>query len=386
MINAIHTISTIGEESSGPSYSVPRLCKSLICHDINVALATIDWLPLVNPPEFLRTFSLGVGPKRVGRSPEMYRWLKSKVRTREVDIIHGHEMWQMNALYPGWVTKGQKAKLVFSPRGTLSSWAMNQGSSLKGMFWSLFQRPAIENTACFHATGEHEYDDIRRLGFRQPVAIIPNGIDIPIVEELGRSESGRVVLFLGRMHPVKGIDNLLKAWSVIQDIHPDWRLEIAGSDVTNGMSSGYLLELKTLARSLKTKRVFFMGELNGDQKFRAYRKADLYVLPSRSENFGVTIAESLASGTPVLTTTGTPWEKLNEKDCGWCIDLNDTKLSDSLGKAMELSQDRLRRMGKKGVDWMSDEYSWERIGKMTSSVYEWLLYGGNKPACVNIDC
>ena len=103
-------------------------------------------------------------------------------RASEVTLskdIHNHRLWMMPNVYPGLVARKHNVPLVISPRGTLSEWAFQHGSVVKRLFWPLVQKPALTATSCFHATAESEYKDIRRMGFRQPVAIIPNGIDIP---------------------------------------------------------------------------------------------------------------------------------------------------------------------------------------------------------------
>ena len=390
-IKSIHLVSDISQESSGPSYSIPRLCETLDGHGVRALLTTLDTLKVKDCNDQLSSrpyhykFPLGVGPLRLGNSPKMHKWLKNQVKDGDVDIVHNHEMWQINSLYPGWVTKGSKVKLMVSPRGVFSDWAMESGSRLKKVFWRLLQRPSLVNVACFHATGEHEYVDIRKRGFHQPVAIIPNGIDIPVGIDVTQPKAGRTLLFLGRIHPVKGLDLLLKAWRLLQSHHPDWNLEIAGTDVLNGESSGYMNKLKVLASSLKLNRVQFVGELTGEKKFHAYAKADLYILPSRSENFGVTVAESLAAGTPVITTTGTPWRELDEKGCGWCVDPVNSALSERLDKSMQLSRAELKTMGGKGSKWMVDHFSWDRVGRMMVDVYKWVLTGSNRPRFVYVD-
>jgi len=178
-MRVIHVVPAITEEASGPSYSVVRLCQSLIEAGEDLTLAAMDWSRLSSMPAFMKIFPLGVGPRRLGRSPEMSRWLMGETTAGTVNVVHSHGMWQMNAAYPGWAVKERKTKLVVSPRGAFSTWAMNHGSRFKRIFWPLIQRPALVPASCFHGTSESEHEDIRRLGFKQPVAIIPNGIDVP---------------------------------------------------------------------------------------------------------------------------------------------------------------------------------------------------------------
>lgn len=378
-MRVIHVVPAIAEEASGPSYSVVRLCESLIVQGQEVTLAALDWSPLPFMPGFLKLFPLGVGPKRLGRSPDMCRWLMREIADSEVDVMHNHGMWQMNAVYPGWAVKNRKTKLIISPRGAFSAWAMNHGSRFKKIFWPLFQRPALLQASCFHATAESEYEEIRRLGFKQPVAVIPNGIDIPDLLSKTLNES-HTLLFLGRIHPKKGIDVLLHAWQAVMTRFPNWDLQIVGPD--NG---GYLAEMQALAARLRLQRVVFPGALYGEEKRLAYREASLFILPTHSENFGMTVAEALAVGTPAIVTKGAPWAGLEQHSAGWWIDSGVDALIASLEHAMAQSPDELSRRGIHGREWMIRDFSWEIIGEKMHHTYRWLIEGGEIPSWVRID-
>jgi len=368
---SINVTPSISEEASGPSYSVVRLCQSLINLGDQVALAAMEWAPIKDPPVFLRTFNIGFGPRRLGRSPDMARWLEYEVIERKVDILHNHGMWQMNAVYPGQVAARHGVPYVVSPRGTWSTWAMANGSVLKKPFWTLIQRPAVESAACFHATAESECEDIRRLGFRQPVAVIPNGVDIP--PPMFRTESAtRTLLFLGRIHPKKGLDMLLLAWGAVQSRFPEWKLRIVGSDDGYHGASGYLAKLKSLSVSLGLNRIEFSGGLHGMAKWQAYADADLFVLPTHSENFGMSVAEALASGTPALVTKGAPWSGLDEQVAGRWIEIGREPLIAGLEDLLGRDTHEFREMGNNGRNWMIKDFSWLSIGQQMSDLYKWL--------------
>jgi glycosyltransferase involved in cell wall biosynthesis len=372
-VRNIHVIPSVSNEAMGPSYSVVRLCEALIDEGEDVTLAALDWLPMASAPTFLKRFPLGLGPKRLGRSPAMRRWLADKVANDGIDIIHNHSLWMMPNVYPGKISMAGSVPLVVSPRGTLSPWAMRYGSRFKRIFWPLVQRPAIKHAHCLHATAASEYLDIRRLGFRQPVAIIPNGIDVPdLVPKI--TSSSRTLLFLGRIHPVKGVNTLLQAWEAVMRRFPDWRLRVAGPD--NG---DYLAQMQRLAVSLNLERVEFVGALYGNAKVQAFREADLFVLPTHSENFGMAVAEALASGTPAIVTKGAPWEGLEKNQCGWWIDIGLDPLVAGLEAALAYSTDELAAMGCGGRQWMVKDYSWRQIGQKMDRTYRWLIDGGLPP-------
>ena len=371
----VHVASSVSNESSGPSYSVVRLCESMIASGAEVELATLDAGPRRPPLPFLRRFPRGRGPRRLGRSPALRRWLDAQVRGGRAEVVHAHGLWQMSLVYPAWAARAGRARLIVSPRGSLSRWAMRYGSAAKPLFWAALQRPALERAACLHATAEPEYEDMRRLGFRQPVAVIPNGVDLPAPPLNPDSRTGaRTLLFLGRLHPVKGIDMLIDAWRSVQRRFPAWRLLIVGDDRDAvGNSSGYGGALRRRVDAQGAARVSFAGELRGRAKWEAYENADLYVLPSRSENFGLTVAEALAAGTPAVTTRATPWRPIEAHGAGWCIDTGSAPLAACLREALARDPATLREMGMRGRRWMAADFSWRRIGRQMARTCNWLM-------------
>lgn len=375
----IHVVPAIAEESSGPTYSVTRLCESLIELGNDLTLAALDWNHLPSPPAYFKAFPLGLGPRRLGRSPAMYRWLRTNTASGSVDILHNHGMWQMNSVYSGRVSRSTSARLVVSPRGAFSEWAMRHGSWTKALFWPLLQRPALRQAACFHATSEQEYLDIRRLGFGQPVAVIPNGIDLPADGSTEPAGGRQTLLFLGRIHRTKGLDLLLKAWEGLQATFPDWDLLIVGSDKGYGSGGGYLAELQQTAANLGLKRITFAGELLGDRKLAAYRQADLFVLPTRSENFGIAVAEALAAGIPAVVSRGAPWRGLVEQGAGWWVGISVESLIEALEEAMRLDRKALKAMGQRGREWMRRDFAWAEIGRRMGETYRWLTGDVDQP-------
>lgn len=379
-MRVIHVVPDINKEAAGPSYSVPKLCESLICAGLDIQLAVLDRSGTPVHLPYLKTFPLGLGPRRLGVSPKMRRWLKQEVTSGRVEIIHNHSLWMMPNVYPGNAVRGSHCRLVVSPRGTLSKRASGINALQKKIFWHIFQAPVLRAATCFHATAESEYEDIRRNGFKQPVCILPNGIDVPPLVQTPNS-GRRQLLFLGRIHPIKGIDNLLHTWQALEHQFPDWDLHIAGPD-TGG---GYLVEMQALAKQLQLKRVVFDGPLFGKDKLRAYRAASLYILPTHSENFGITVAEALSAGTPAIVTKGAPWGGLVKQGAGWWIDIGVDPLVACLENALAASPTHLAEMGRNGREWMLRDYSWDQIGAQLSGVYRWLLEGGETPPCVRLD-
>lgn len=380
-MRVIQIVPTIAEEASGPSYSVVRLSEALIAQQQEVTLAALDWGPMVSPLSFLKTFPLGIGPRQLGRSPELRRWLIAETVTGQTDLIHSHGLWTMPNVYPAKACKRGHCSLVISPRGMLSAWALQWSARKKKIFWRLCQESALKAATCFHATAECEYEDIRQLGFKQPVCIVPNGIDVPPNQEKRWGNDKRRLLFLGRIHPKKGMDILLRAWQAVESRFPDWELQVVGPD-----NNGYLAEMQELAKRLQLKRVVFTGVLYGEEKLRAYREASLFVLPTYSENFGLTVGEALAVGTPAIVSRGAPWAGLESYGAGWWIEIGVEPLVICLEEALSCSTENLVEMGRRGRSWMEAEFSWGHIGRQMAETYRWLLDRSLPvPHCVRLD-
>lgn len=378
-MKVIHVVPTISQEADGVANVVRNLCKSMIASSEDVRLVALEWSRMPSQPKYLTSFPLGWGPRRLGISPLMRRWLQAEVKSETVDIIHNHGLWMMPNVYAGNVCQNSNCRLMLSPHGAMSSWALGRSALMKTIFWKLLQGPAVRVAACFHATAESEYADIRRLGFKQPVCIIPCGVNMQPLEQK-QAGGRRQLLFLGRIHPKKGVDNLLHAWQAVEHKFQDWDLVVAGPD-----NAGYLAEMQALAEKLQLRQIVFRGALFGDEKLQAYRDASLYVLPTHSENFGITVAEALAAGTPAIVTHGAPWAGLAEQGAGWWVEIGVAPLTACLEQALSTTPQRLSEMGKAGHDWMERDFSWERISAQSLVTYRWLLDGGEPPPWIRLD-
>ena len=253
----------------------------------------------------------------------------------------------------------------------------------------MYEKQNLNSATLFHATSIAEMKSIRNLGYHQPIALIPNGVNLPdlsnhidkeiLTKQFPNLAGKKWLLFLSRIHPKKGLDNLLNIWQNIVNKFPDWHLIIAGSDFI-----GYQTKLENLVTQLNLEaKVTFAGMLSGEKKTCALSNADLFILPSHSENFGIAIAESLSYGVPVVTTKGTPWQDLITHDCGWWVEDNKEALKNALIKAMKLSNTQRQVMGKKGRILVEKQYSWCFVGKKMAEVYQWILSGGTTPNCVH---
>jgi glycosyltransferase involved in cell wall biosynthesis len=182
------------------------------------------------------------------------------------------------------------------------------------------------------------------------------------------------------MHPKKGLEILLQAWARTEPAHPLWRLSLIGPS-----DDRYVDELRAMSRALGLIHVSFGEPVYGAAKWDAYRMADLFVLPSLNENFGLTVAEALAAGTPVIATSGTPWRRVETEGSGWQVDPTPDALAATLATAMAMPLQALRAMGIKGRAWMARDFSWNRVACDMGAVYSWLIGRAEPPPSVRLE-
>lgn len=266
--------------------------------------------------------------------------------------------------------------VIVSPHGMLDPWALSNSAKKKMAIRRVFQNRQLKLATCLRATAEMEADHFRKLGLLNPIAIVPNGVEVPqLIQRSKATVSRRRLLFLSRIHPKKGLPLLIDAWKVIAHERSDWELLIVGPD-----ELGHLSEIQKRARGVE--RVFWKGEIKGEEKNALYQSADLFVLPTHSENFGLVVAEALANGVPVVTTKHAPWQALEENDCGWWIDLSLGALIETLRYSTSLSPAALNAMGDKGRAFVRREFDWDSIAEKMTDVYLWVANRAERPETV----
>lgn len=383
-MNCLHSVPALGESGGGPPRSVSQLCN-VLCREnwptrIVTAVDSAD--PIVHLDACIQLITLkGRSHSLLGRlcSKGFYSALANTHKVESVSLIHQHGIWLRSSHAVITFAHRKKIPLVVAPRGMLEPWAMNYRKWKKELAWQLYQKKDLQCATAFHATAYSEAESIRRLGFKQPIAVIPNGIDLPLLKpEVSRSESSksdiRTVLFLSRINPKKGLPMLLDGW---KKVAPEgWRLIIAGNDDSN-----HLPVLKQKIKELELSgQVEIVGPLFGDDKEQAYLNADLFVLPSYSENFGIVVTEALSYGLPVLTTTGCPWEELETERCGWWVEPTPDGIERGLKAALKNSSlQELQDMGLRGRALVEKRYLWPAIASDMSFLYKWLLGRENQP-------
>jgi glycosyltransferase involved in cell wall biosynthesis len=265
---------------------------------------------------------------------------------------------------------------VVHPHGMLEPHALTYSRAAKALARAFWQASSLRTASALRATSPEERSSFQTAGYYGLSLMIPNGIDTP--PQGGFAERGerqpplpstRTLLSLGRIHPKKGLPVLLRAWSQLAPAFADWQLVIAGPD-----ERGHERELKALSVQLGVEqRCTFAGPVYGADKASLLCQSDVFVLPSYSENFGMVVAEALAAGVPVVTTTGTPWARIEKMECGWWVPPEVEALTSALRVALALPASDLRAMGQRGRVWMLAEFSWSAIAAVADDAFRGLL-------------
>ncbi len=384
-LSVTHVVAGLHPSSGGPSRTVVQLTDALANQSevvvtlLSQSLAGEPAVPSKGAEVDRRVVVSSLSPALRLALP-IRRELGRVFRSSRPAVVHSHGLWAPANHWASRAARRHGIPLVIQPRGMLEPWALGHKAWKKRIGMALFQRNDLDTARVLIATSSQEYESIRKLGLRQPVAVIPNGVDLAISQHVGSEppclpERVRSVLFLSRVHPKKGLLNLMHAWARLTP--RGWRLRIAGPD-----EGGHLAEVLELAQRLGiAESVDYIGEVDGERKSETYRDADMFVLPTFSENFGVVVAEALAHGLPVITTRGAPWADLEAQRCGWWIDIGVEPLMDALRASTGLNDVERWAMGQRGREY-ARRFEWAEIARETTAVYTWILGLGPRPNCV----
>ena len=309
-----------------------------------------------------------------------YRLKLNQCLNQNVDLLHLTGIWEPSSHASIIFAKKHSIPTVISPQGMLEPWALNNNFIKKKIAWHLYQKKDLNFADVIHATAEKEAENLRKLGLKQPIAIIPNGINFSNYNDskkfYSKKDDRQQLLFLSRIHPKKGLIELVKAW---ENLNPKkWKVVVAGPD-----EDGHRLEVENLIKEKKLNHSFeFIGPVDGKYKYDLYKSSDLFVLPTYSENFGIVVAEALMSEIPVITTKGAPWEGLIKNNCGWWIDIGVDPLTYALDQALSMPSEKLKQMGKRGRIFAQENFGNPTIAKKMLDVYKWILDKKNKPSFI----
>lgn len=342
------------KEVGGPAYSVRSI-------DNFLRASAIDTISITRPSQGGMSLSTATDDRIFGNA----------------DVIHNFGTWTFFNHSISVKARQLKIPQVFCPMGMLEPWSLAQKPLKKRLGWMLYQQHDIECSSAVHATAQSEAENLRALGIKVPIAVIPRGTYIPTHQTAKptwpRDSSKKTILFLSRIHPKKGLLELVQACARLKN--RNWKVVVAGPD-----TDGYQAVIEKAITSAQLQDKFdFIGPVYGEQKSALFARADLFVLPTHSENFGVVIAEALAHAVPVITTTGAPWGELIEFGCGWWIPIGAAALETTLADAISLPNSMLFEMGLRGRTLVETRYTWSAIIRKHIALYEWLISGGQRP-------
>ncbi|MDP6490552.1 MAG: glycosyltransferase [Kiritimatiellia bacterium] len=315
----------------------------------------------------------------------------AKLDTLAPDLVHCHGLWQYpSVVCTRWARRHRRPYLV-SPRGMLDPWALANSRLKKQIAAACFQRRHLQHAACLHALCESEAASMRAYGLTNPICVVPNGIDMPDTETEHpapwptETVGGRhVILFLGRLHPKKGLADLLQGWAALLHDRPgtrqSWCLVIGGWD-----QGGHRAELERQAAELGiSDGVWFAGPLHGIEKAGAFQHATAFILPSYSEGMPIAVLEAWSYGLPVGIT---PQCNIPEGvSTGAAIEMSATATGVRQGLEDITTMPDMARadMGQKGQRLVRERFTWEVVTTQMLAVYEWLCKGASRPDCVQL--
>ena len=300
----------------------------------------------------------------------MKRGFKALLDEIKPDVVHVNGCWMPQCALAQRLAQKMGCKIVLTPHGMLEPWIVRRHYYTRKLpaLW-LYQKRAVAAADCLHATAESERDNILKLGYNANVEVIANGID---VENIVMKQSWRrthKILFLSRVHVKKGIEMLIEAAARLKNELDTYEVTVAGEG-----DADYINELRAKAVSVGLGGMIrFVGGVYGDGKWAVLRDADLLVLPTFSENFGIVVAEALACGTPVITTKGAPWSDLGAWECGWWIERDVDALVEAMKSFLTLTDDECERMGRNGRRLVEAKYSSGRMADDMLGLYRRLL-------------
>lgn len=328
------------------------------------------------------------GPQAVGYSSGLQRALKGTIRAD--DMLHVHGIWMYPGALAGQLSRRTGCRRVISPHGMLEPWALRQSRFKKGVAGWCFENRNLRTADCLHALCATEAEHFRKYGLRNPIAIIPNGVELEradskhIPDDLRREypelHGRRKLLFLSRVHPKKGLPDLFRAWAKVGAGNKNWSLLVVGPNELEHETG-----LRQLAAELAiTRHIHFMGPAYGAEKRQFLETADGLVLPSHSEGFSMAVLEAAAAGLPVLLTKECNFPELAIAGAAIDVPAGTVGIRQGLEQFLDLTDAQRRLMGSRGRALVERHYTWSAVGGEMMRVYDWLAAKGPKPDCVQL--
>jgi len=306
--------------------------------------------------------------RRIGPTKMFFSWAMSRAVDSLVDgadIVHGHGFYVATNWLFGRAARHHRRTLVYHPHGMFEPWILNRSRIKKRIAHFLYEDANFKYASLWRALTGREADQIRAQGIVAPIIVSSNGIDVSdydLVAPLrqARKSTGgiRNLLFLGRLHPKKGLPLLVEAWRQLPgQARSGWRVVIAGPD-----ELGHRAQLQSLIKTYGLERDFeFIGPVSGARKLEVLADSDAFILPSHSEGFSIAILEALACRLPVLATDACNFPEVATLGGGWCMAAELGPLTAALAALIGESGDGLSQRGERGRALVESRYSWARI-------------------------
>jgi glycosyltransferase involved in cell wall biosynthesis len=377
---AIQTIPDISTGNGGPSRACRSLCEAMARAGAQTHLLAGDHhhpaADLLLPDPALVDTQLVPIHRRFGLPAYAFDAALAALPAGSRTILHDNGIWSPGNHAATSAAARHGIATVISPHGMLEPWALAHKPWRKRIAWAAYQHRLLRAAIGLHATAEPERASIRARLPHAPIAVIPNGVDCPAdPPDPARhaATATRTALMLGRLHPVKNLPGLIAAWRIIaaDPAFDAWQLEIRGPD--NGGHRAVLAA--AIAAAGLGHRITLGDAVDETGKAALFARADVFVLPSFSENFGIVVAEALAHGVPVVATHGTPWSELVSQRCGWHVMADPASLASGLAAAMALPAQERGAMGVRGHHWARETFGWPRIAARMLAYYDWLQAG-----------
>ena len=370
----LQTISGLSAKSGGPS-----TCTRDLMEGFAMVGGSVDLLTMAADDNLGKGYVWLHEVKNDMRTPLGFsKNFREALRQSYHDVYHANALWSYINHVTCEVAREKGRPYIISPHGMLYPNALHRHYWKKWPMLKLWFEKDIREASALHVMCEEEMRHCRDFGYKGPIAIIPNPVAVP--EEYA---SGNIIPkkksigYLGRLHPYKRPDALIRAWASVLDAVADWELVIMGSGEPQ-----YERSLVELASGLGLKNVRFMGMVTGDEKYKELASLRALCCPSVSENFGMSVAEALLCHTPVICTKTAPWELLETEHCGWWCDNDEKTLAAKILEAIALDEATLREMGQRGHDATVALCSQESVANKMLSLYRWLVDGGERPEFV----
>jgi glycosyltransferase involved in cell wall biosynthesis len=382
-MRVLHVIPSVSPLHGGPSFAVRGVGEALAALgiDVDVATTTANGRGELSVPFDGPVFEQGVRyfyfrrqhPKFWTFSWPLTRWLTQHAGA--YDILHVHALFSYPTLPACWAARRHRVPYVLRPLGTLDPWSLRSHRWKKAPYFHLFERRNLLGAAAIHAVSQREQRAIEALGLTSPVVTIPLGVD-PMASEdstAARRQGGGTgdivnLLFLSRLHPKKGIELLLDAVGFLT-ADARIRLFVAGDG-----DAAYVARLKDRAKANGlSDRMVFTGFVTGAERRRLLNEADLFVLPSYDENFGMAVAEALSAGLPVVVSEHVALaDRVREAGAGLVVPCDAQELARAIATLVD--DPNLRHcMGQAGRRLAQAEFSWPEVARRLTALYEDLI-------------